>query len=275
MSKKFALIGHPLGHTLSPVLHNEIFRMKGLPYSYEAKEVMPHDLNKEILSVYDGLNVTIPYKEQVIPFLDFLSDKAEILGSVNTIKNDGTLTGFNTDAPGFLKSLEQNDISINNKNVLILGCGGVARAIAITCASLNCTLTLCARDIKKADALAEEINLKGYEKPSTCTFENITSYFDLMVQCTPVGMYPNINNCVVNDEVIKNCDAIFDTIYNPVKTLLIKKAEGFGKKAVSGLEMLVFQAILAEEIWLETTFTEYEITHLINFTGEKLKELYI
>lgn len=275
MSKKFALIGHPLGHTLSPALHNEIFRLKGLPYTYEATDVMPHNLNKEIFFRYDGVNITIPFKEQVIPFLDFLSDKAEILGSVNTIKNDGTLTGFNTDAPGFLKSLEQNGISVHNKNVLILGCGGVARAIAITCASLNCTLTLCARDIKKADALAEEINKMGYLKPQTCTFENINSHYDLMVQCTPVGMYPNINTCVVNDEVIKNCDAIFDTIYNPVKTLLIKKAESFGKKAVTGLEMLVFQAILAEEIWLETSFTKEEISHLINFTRDKLKELFV
>ncbi len=275
MSKKFALIGYPLGHTLSPSLHNEIFRMKGLPYSYEAKEVMPRDLNKQILSGYDGLNITIPFKEQVIPFTDALSDEAGTLKSVNTIKCTGTLTGFNTDAPGFLKSLEQNNISINNKNVLILGCGGVARAIAITCASFGCSLTLCARDIKKADTLADEINLMGFNKPATCTFENINSHYDLMVQCTPVGMYPNINSCVVNDEVIKNCDAIFDTIYNPVKTLLVKKAESFGKKAITGLEMLVFQAILAEEIWLDITFTDDEISHLINFTREKLKELYI
>ena len=274
--KKFAVLGYPIGHSMSPLLHNEIFRMKGLAHSYEAVLMPPEQLEGEFPSLKDkfaGFNCTIPLKEKVIPLIDSLSSHARELGSVNTVKCDNGITyGTSTDTEGFLRSLSAHNVSLKGKTVLIVGCGGVARVIAIACAREGCNITIALRSPEKALTLIKEIDSLCGVTPTATALSSITGSFDLLVQCTPVGMYPNISSCPVSDEVIKNCHAVFDTVYNPIKTLILQKAELFGKTAIGGLEMLVYQGLASEEVWLGLTFTKEESDHLISLLEEKLKE---
>jgi len=273
MTKKFAVLGYPIGHSLSPLLHNELFRMKGLPYTYEAVLMPPENLEKEFPSLtekYSGFNCTIPLKEKVIPLLDDVHSHAAQLGSVNTVVCGNEIKGYSTDAQGFLRSLALHNIPLEDKKVLIAGGGGVARVIALTCAEKGCEITLALRTPSKGEALCEEIARIYGIFPRLTSLDEINGSFDLLVQCTPVGMYPNTDACPVSDEVISRCDAVFDTVYNPIKTLILEKAEAMGKIALSGLEMLVFQGLVSQEIWLNLTVTEKEVSHLVSLLREKL-----
>ena len=276
MKKKFAVLGYPIGHSLSPLLHNELFRMRNLPYSYEAVLMPPENLEKEFPSLikkYSGFNCTIPLKEKVIPLLDSVHSNAKRLGSVNTVTCENGAVGYSTDADGFLHSLNLHNISLEGKNILIVGGGGVARVIALTCAEKGCKITIALRTPSKAEALCDEIFHLYSVRPNAIQLDKISGSYDLLVQCTPVGMYPNVDECPVSDEVISCCDAVFDTIYNPIKTLILKKAENMGKIALSGLEMLVFQGLASEEIWLNKKATQEEAMHLISLLRKKLQGL--
>lgn len=274
MSKKFAVLGYPVAHSLSPLLHNELFRIKKLPYSYEAVLMPPEDLENsfpELTQKYVGFNCTIPLKEKVIPLLEKLHPDAAALGSVNTVLCGGENVGFSTDADGFLRSLEMHGIHLEGKKILIVGCGGVARVIALTCAKKSCNITIALRSPQKAATLCDEIRVVCGLSPSVTSLCGIQGSYDLLVQCTPVGMYPNTDACPVSDEVIANCGAVFDTVYNPIKTQIVQKAEALGKPALSGLEMLVFQGLASEEIWLNLKADQSDATHLISILSEKLE----
>ena len=274
MIKKFAVLGYPIGHSLSPLLHNELFRMKRLPYTYEAVLIPPENLEKEFPSLtekFSGFNCTIPLKEKVIPLLDSVHPHAAQLGSVNTVVCGNEIKGYSTDAQGFLRSLEMHGLAPDGKKVLIVGGGGVARVVALTCAEKGCEITLALRTPSKASALCEEISRLYGISANLTSLDEIKGNFDLLVQCTPVGMYPNTDACPVSDEVISRCDAVFDTVYNPIKTLILEKAEAMGKVALSGLEMLVLQGLVSEEIWLDLTVTEKEFAQLVHLLREKLK----
>ncbi len=273
MIKKFAVLGFPIGHSLSPLLHNELFRMRNLPCFYEAVLMPPDDLEKEfdgLKSKYSGFNCTIPLKERVLPLLDDTDALAKELGSVNTVVCKNTTKGYSTDSRGFLRSLKMHNLSLEGKRVLIVGGGGVARVIALTCAKKDCNITLALRNPAKGEALCEEISRIYGVQPEITSLDCIEGSFDLLVQCTPVGMFPNVDSCPVSDEVISRCDAVFDTVYNPIKTLILKKAEAMGKVALSGLEMLVFQGLASEEYWLDIKATDAEAMHLVSILREKL-----
>lgn len=264
---KFALIGHPLGHSMSPLIHEKLFALSGLSdSSYELIDIAPEDISnsRKLLETLRGLNVTIPHKQAVISLVDELGESAQRYNSVNCINNDnGKLIGYNTDCDGFLRSAELLPIG---GNVAILGCGGVGRMIAIETAlhGGNITLAVIPQDFKNAQLLMAEI----LSKCSTACVKivdisELDGSYDLLINATPVGMYPKVDACTVSDKVIENSTSVFDVIYNPTETLLMKKARALGKTAVGGASMLVYQAVKAHEIWYGGKFSTEDISKII------------
>ncbi len=271
----FALIGYPLGHSLSPLIHNELLTIKNINGSYILKEIEPNSLTNEfnMLKKLNGFNVTIPHKTAIIPCLDKLDSKAELFGAVNTVKCDDITTGYNTDCIGFLRSLEMANIELAG-NVLVCGAGGVSRMFAFEAALNNCNVTVAVRD-KSFDAaikIKNEIKDKLNCDINVVKFDDLNEGFDLIINGTPVGMYPNINNCVIKEEIVKKSKAVFDAIYNPEETLLLKYAKDAGIKHLNGLPMLVWQAAVAEEIWLDVKFTLNDIEKVIEIAKKELKK---
>lgn len=271
---KYTLIGHPLAHSMSPFIHQKLFEISGINAEYNCTDISRNDFEDKIseLSMLDGFNVTIPYKTEVIPHLDILDETAERYKSVNCVhNNNGRLIGYNTDCDGFLRSLKDFPL---NKNVLLLGCGGVGRMIAIEAILHGATLTIAiieeAREIAKT--LLDEISqISPDSNVQLIAMDEINGEFDLLINATPVGMYPRANACPVSEKVISRCENVFDAIYNPVKTKLITTAQGLGKRAVGGMAMLVLQAVKAHEIWYNGTFTTEQIDKLIAESEQKVE----
>ncbi len=264
---KFALTGHPLGHSMSPLIHEKLFALSGRTDStYELIDIEPEKIpqSRELFLSLCGMNVTIPHKQNVIPLMDELADSALRYNSVNCIKNDnGKLIGYNTDCDGFLRSAE--GLPIGGK-VAVLGCGGVGRMIAIEVARHGGEITLAVipQDMKNAQILMAEIMEKcSGASVKIVNIADLDGKFDLLINATPVGMFPKTDACAVSDKVIEDCGSIFDVIYNPIETLLMKKARTMGKTAVGGAAMLVYQAVKAHEIWYGGKFTNEEIAPII------------
>ncbi|MCR5110241.1 MAG: shikimate dehydrogenase [Ruminococcus sp.] len=264
---KFALTGHPLGHSMSPLIHEKLFALSGRTDStYELIDIEPEKIpqSRELFLSLCGMNVTIPHKQNVIPLMDELADSALRYNSVNCIKNDnGKLIGYNTDCDGFLRSAE--GLPIGGK-VAVLGCGGVGRMIAIEVARHGGEITLAVipQDMKNAQILMAEIMEKcSGASVKIVNIADLDGKFDLLINATPVGMFPKTDACAVSDKVIENSGSVFDVIYNPIETLLMKKARAMGKTAVGGAAMLVYQAVKAHEIWYGGKFTNEEIAPII------------
>lgn len=264
---KYALIGHPLGHSMSPLIHEKLFALSGInDFSYELVDIAPENLatSEDLIKSFRGFNVTIPHKQTVIPFMNELGESAKRYNSVNCINNDnGKLTGYNTDCDGFLMSAEKLPIS---ENVAVLGCGGVGRMIAIETALHGGKLTLAVipQDVKNAQILMAEILSKCSDASvKIADIATLDESFDLIVNATPVGMYPNVDRCAISDNLIEKCSSLFDVIYNPTETLLMKKVRSQGKAAIGGASMLVYQAVKAHEIWYGGKFRTEDIDGII------------
>ena len=264
---KFGLIGHPLGHSMSPLIHKRLFELSGISdASYELIDIAPEDIadSKSMLSKLRGFNITIPHKQAVIRLTDELAESAQRYDSVNCISNeDGRFIGYNTDCDGFLMSAEKLPLS---EKVLMTGCGGVGRMIGIETARHGGELTIAVipSDLGHAEKLNVEIKRKVSGARVTVTeISKLSESYDLMINATPVGMYPKVGNCVISDEMIEKCGAFFDVIYNPKETLLMKKARALGKTAVGGASMLVYQAVKAHEIWYGGKFNADDVAGII------------
>lgn len=272
--KKYGLIGCPLGHSMSPIIHKELFLSNKIEATYDLIELTKDSLIKDFddLKKLDGFNVTIPHKINVIDKLDRLSDRAKLFGAVNTVYNNGKeLVGYNTDCHGFLRSLKIANIDLAGR-VLILGCGGVARMFAFESVLASCDVTVAVRQksVEKANALKLEVNEKLNKNINVTTLDNVGYGWDLIINATPVGMYPNIDECPVEKEVIESSKAVFDAIYNPKETLFIKYAMQSNIKYSNGLAMLVLQAAVAQEIWYGAKFTDEDIKRVIEITQREL-----
>jgi shikimate dehydrogenase len=271
---KYTLIGHPLGHSMSPFIHQKLFELSGVSAEYNCTDIVPDEFDLKVseLSTLDGFNITIPYKTEIIPHLDIIDDSAKRYKSVNCVhNNNGRLVGYNTDCEGFLRSLKDFPL---NKNVLLLGCGGVGRMIAIEAVLHGANLTIAIiEDARKmaVNLLAEISEISPGSKVKIILIDEIKDKFDLLINATPVGMYPESDACPVSEEVISNCENIFDVIYNPVKTKLITTAEKLGKKTIGGMGMLVLQAVKAHEIWYNSSFTNEQIDNLIAESERKVE----
>ncbi len=274
---KYGLIGHPLGHSMSPLIHERLFSLSGISdYSYELIDIAPENLeaSEEMLRELKGFNITIPHKMSIIPMTDSLGESAERYNSVNCIANiNGVMTGYNTDCDGFLRSAELLPLG---GRVLLVGCGGVGRMIAIEAALHGAELTIAVRpsNVKTAQLVMAEILAKcSGASVKICLISEIQGSFDLLVNATPVGMYPKTDECAVSDEVIENCLTFFDVIYNPTETLLIKKARALGRMAVGGAAMLVYQAVKAHELWYGGEFSAEDISAIISEVENEVEKM--
>lgn len=239
----YALIGRKLGHSFSKPIHNALGNA-----DYSLLELEPEELHRFILSrEFDGLNVTIPYKLDVIPYLDEISDGARDIGSVNTIVNrGGRLYGYNTDIVGFIYTVKSAGISIRGKKVLVLGSGGTSRTARAAAKQLG------AREIIMISRSGED------------NYENISRHFDadVIVNTTPVGMYPNCPGAALSLDGFTRLSGVVDVVYNPARTGILLDAEARGIKFAGGLRMLVGQAKRAEELFFDRAIADSEIERI-------------
>lgn len=240
----YGLIGHPLGHSFSKDFFNQKFQSENIDAQYLNFDIPTIELLNEILTRQQikGLNVTIPYKEKVIPFLDELSEEAKSIGAVNVIKvyqqeNKIRLKGFNTDVIGFTESL-QPLLNPTHKKALILGTGGASKAVQFGLQQLN----------------IETLFVSRRSCDNTLTYSQLTSKVmkehTVVINCTPVGMHPHTDECPeIPYEFIGEGHILYDLVYNPEETLFLKKGKAVGATTKNGLEMLLLQAKAAWNIW--------------------------
>lgn len=274
--KKFGLIGYPLGHSMSPLIHKELFKLNNIEGDYSLNEINPDCFEEGIKELKDfcGYNVTIPHKTGIIPYLQELSERASLFGAVNTVEiKDGRLIGHNTDCHGFLRALEMAGIELGGK-VLLCGSGGVSRMFAFESILAGAELTIAVRndDVPMANQIKQEIADKLGKSCEVITLDEVDGKYDLLINGTPVGMYPSVNSCVLPREKVLSCKAVFDAVYNPLETMLIRYAKEGGLKYSNGLPMLVWQAAVAQEIWLGVSFTADQIKPVIEITERELKK---
>lgn len=277
---KFTLIGHPLGHSMSPWIHERLFKLAGKEAEYTLTDIAPENLDASVaeLRKLRGFNVTIPYKTDILPHLKQLDEWAERYQSVNTVavNSDGELFGYNTDCAGFLHSV--GDIPEGSR-VLLIGCGGVGRMMATECYLHGTDLTVTERDLPRAQALARELEERFSEVKPPLKKGRIrildkppVEDFDLLMNATPVGMFPHTDACPVSDEIIERSGRVFDVIYNPTETQLIQKAKTLGKEAIGGSAMLVWQAAVAQSIWNNTRFNPDDIWALVKDMEQEVNQ---
>ena len=260
MSLNLKLIGYPIKHSMSPWIHNQFIEISELKGQYSLFEIKPEDdFEKKIVQLkreqIDGFNITVPYKEKIIPYLDKMDKTAEMMGAVNTVHSrNGKWTGYNTDGIGYVRAVKNAfPFLFNNKEtkVLIIGAGGAARAIYYALAENDVkTIDILNRTAKKA----EEIAVLGQEKTKTAIYdleqgEAILENYDLIVQTTSVGMKPNESKTPVVIKKLKTDAVVSDIIYQPIKTAFLKQAEQAGGNIHYGHTMLIYQAQYAFEIW--------------------------
>ncbi|MFB2939222.1 shikimate dehydrogenase [Aerosakkonemataceae cyanobacterium BLCC-F154] len=263
-TKLLGVIGDPIEHSLSPVMHNAAIAKLQLDYVYLPFPIKPEDLSTAIsgFAAIDltGFSVTIPHKQAIIPLLTEVSPIAKEIGAVNTVWRTKTgWNGTNTDVEGFLSPLKNYKQNWHQTTALILGCGGAARAVVAGCAQLNCAkIQVVGRDLQKLKAFQNSwqnsqlaVNLSVYHWEQ---LPDLIGESNLLVNTTPVGMYPHVNETPVSVELMEKLpkDAIaYDLIYTPNPTKFLQIAKEQGVEAIDGLEMLVQQGAAALKIWLK------------------------
>lgn len=260
-TKLVILLGNPLGHSISPAMHNRVFEKLGLDYCYMPVEVNPENLATVFTGLtrmnVAGFNVTIPHKIRIMEYLDELDPLAETIGAVNTICiDDGRTKGYNTDGEGFIRSLEEEaKISVREKRFFLLGGGGAIRAIAMTLAFKGAEkIIICNRTMTKAQELAAEIN----GKIRHCT-EAVEQVFDrqaeaiercdVLVNGTSIGMHPHSDELPIDESLLTSRLVVADIVYNPLMTRLLRTAEDRGCTIARGLGMLIYQGAAGFKLW--------------------------
>jgi shikimate dehydrogenase len=256
------LIGNPVEHSISPQLHNTLSSCLGTGMAYIPLLVDKNDLGTAVKGLralnFTGFNVTIPYKKDIFKYIDECSREALLMGAVNTVKNvKGRLIGYNTDAEGFLRSFkEETGTGFKGKKVLLLGAGGTARAIGVKMALDGAdSISIVNRTPSSAEEISALINENINDISAAFVYgqaaeKGLFSNSEIIVNTTSVGMHPNVDESPVGCEVVFSRDqVVYDVIYNPSRTRLLKSAEESGCKVVNGLGMLLYQGVFAYEIW--------------------------
>lgn len=265
-TKPYALIGNPVTKSLSPFIHNYVFDFLKQNKIYIAHKTDKGNLANSIKAIkvlgYGGINVTTPHKIDVIDYLDDLDVSAKNIGAVNTIKIvEGKLMGYNTDGIGFLDMLEENEVELRGKKSLILGAGGAARAIAIILAGTQIShLSVSNRTNERADLLIEELRQVNKEIIFSNAFKKHNfREFDLVINATSVGMFPNIDKTPIDLEMINEDAILCDIVYKPHLTKFLKLGLERGHRVIFGIEMLIAQALASQEIWQGAKIDKVEI----------------
>ncbi len=280
MSKNFGVIGFPIGHTMSPFIHKELFKMRGVDADYDKYQIEPEKLNTAFnnsLKLLNGINVTIPHKVEIIKLLDALDPIAAEYGAVNTVASkDGKYIGFNTDAYGFLKGLEFSGLKLSGK-VAVCGFGGAARTIITESLKAGCEVTVITIEslMEKAKTVVAELIEKSGKPIKLIKDTGIAEQYDLLINATPVGMYPNVENSPIAESALSHFAAVYDIVYNPTKTKLLKMATKKGIPSGGGMSMLVCQAELAHYHWFGSEFSKAETANLIKAAEEELERTFL
>ena len=279
-TKILCIIGHPISHTMSPLMHNIALNDLNLDYVYVAFDVTPKNLRHALNGIralnIRGINVTIPHKETVLSYLDSIDPIAQKIRAVNTIKlEDGRIYGKNTDAEGFIRAIEDANIDISEMDVLLLGSGGAAKAVSYALIQKISKLTILNRTKPKATELANKLKKESEipiftKKLEETTINDEIQRVDLVINATPVGMYPSQQESILSSNMLHQDLIVFDLIYNPIETKLIKDARKVGCKTINGLDMLISQGALAFEWWTDKKpNTNLMKKKVIEFLSEK------
>lgn len=254
----YGIFGHPVEHTFSPGMHNAAFASTGLDGCYVPFEVRPGDLGKAVKAIIPlglrGLNITVPHKVNVIRYLDALTDDARLIGAVNTIEiRDGKLIGHNTDGRGFLRSLrEETAVRPKGKTFLMVGSGGAARAVCFNLALAGAgTILLHDIDRAKAEKLGRDVRAATKTGVNVLDASGLRSHAlnaDCIINATPLGLQGS-DPLPLSPDLIRRGQLVCDLVYNPPDTLLLKTARSRGAKTLRGIGMLLFQGVIAFEIW--------------------------
>ncbi|MFA5537189.1 MAG: shikimate dehydrogenase [Bacillota bacterium] len=252
-TKLYGVIGDPISHSLSPIFQNQLLKQEKAAGVYLPLRVTADKLQTAVEFLKDnfaGFNVTIPHKEKILDYLDELDKTAEEYGAVNTVKvREGRLVGYNTDGTGFINSLKDINLSLTGKKVLLLGAGGAAKVIAFEVVKQQGILTIANRSPKRAENIKAEIKKRYNTDINIADPNSIQDSFQIIINGTSVGMYPQVNACPVAAEALKDAELVYDLIYNPGETKLLRHGRSLGVKTVNGLPMLLHQGIKSFEIW--------------------------
>lgn len=253
------LIGNPVEHSMSPKMHNAAFRKLGLNYVYVAVRVDNDKVKEAIEGIrafnIKGANVTVPHKINVMQFLDEIDPVAENIGAINTILNkDGHLYGTNTDGIGAVRSFKEEGVEFEGKKIVMIGAGGVARPIVYNFAPKTKDFVLFDVADGVVQTLIQELNrkiqvkIRGFKSDPTKIAKELQDA-DIFINATPVGMHPKENESIISKNLLRKDLTVFDVVYNPLETKLIKDSKAVGAKAISGVTMLVYQGVAAFELW--------------------------
>ncbi|HBA46420.1 MAG TPA: shikimate dehydrogenase [Lachnospiraceae bacterium] len=254
------VMGNPVEHTMSPAIHNTLAEELGENLVYVPLRVPKGHVGEAVKGAFAlnllGVNVTVPYKSEVIPFLKEIDPLAETIGAVNTlVRVEGGFRGYNTDMPGLYRAMCEDGVSIEGEKVLILGAGGVARAVAILVAEKGADrIVILNRTLEKAQKIAEEVNgLAGKQLASALELRAYLSLPGdgyLAIQATDVGMFPKTGEAVIEDALFyEKIHTGYDLIFNPAETRFMSLVKENGGRAFGGLKMLLYQGIIAYELW--------------------------
>jgi shikimate dehydrogenase len=256
-----ALLGYPAHHSMGPSIHNTAFEELALPFVYVAQDVAPENLATAIAGAralgYRGLSITMPHKVAALALVDDVDAMARAIGCINTVVNqDGRLIGYNSDGQGALDALGRAGIEVSGRRILVLGSGGAARAVAMTLAMRGqpAELTILGVVADELSRLGQDvavttgraIQTRILDASSLATAMKTT---DVLLHCTPIGMTPNTENSVVPPALLRPTLSVFDAVYNPRRTLLLREAAAAGCRVVEGMEMFLGQAMVQFELW--------------------------
>jgi len=249
-TKITGIFGNPIDHTLSPAMHNSAFHALDLDICYVPFRVAPDKLAAAVESIRSlnmlGVNITVPHKENVLPLLNRIDEEASFIGAVNTVTNkEGFLTGYNTDGRGFISSLKDEDIEIEQKNIIMIGTGGAARAVSYYLSEKASKLSLFDIDARKAERLVSDLNRIRHNIVLLDSVDSIGDA-DIIINATPLGMKPD-DPLPVNPDLLSSRMVVCDLVYK--KTRLLQEAEKRSARTVNGSGMLLWQGVLAFELW--------------------------
>jgi len=246
--KRYAVIGNPIGHSLSPAMHNAAFKELGVKAAYEALEVERLDRAWEHLrKTYSGINVTIPHKVEILKYIDEREMAVDLIGAVNCVEFGDVVRGYNTDMYGAVEALKTEVPKLRNKRVLVLGAGGAARAIVYGCLLEGMKVSVLNRTVEKSDELAMEVEEKLSKRISVVP-EALLDKTDILINATSVGMAPKVDASPLTSSIPSNV-VVMDIVYNPLETKFLKQARAAGARTIDGAEMFVRQGAESLRIW--------------------------
>ncbi len=279
-TKTLAVIGNPVEHTLSPVIHNELAKVFGHNVVY-TPYLVDTDLEGAVRGAaalhFAGMNVTVPHKTEVIQYIKEIDGFAKQIGAVNTlVPIEGGFKGYNTDIPGLYRGMLSDGVSIEGEQIIILGAGGAARSVAMLALDKGADhVYILNRTLQKAQAISEEVNALAGRSFATAMelrdYSNLAGQKYLCIQATSVGLHPHVEDTVMEDagfyELIHTG---YDLIYNPYETKFMKLVKAHGGQAFNGLKMLLYQGIIAYELWNDISVSESVATHILDRLREAL-----